>query len=102
MTFHRLVQTRHLHDGFRVVVPVNRMQLLVLQHAGRVYILDNACPHQGFPLAKGALQGDRLVCPRHGFAFHLRDGDCFQANCRLRTFRPRYDGNWLGVELDDD
>lgn len=100
MTFHRLVQTHQLHDGFRLVISLGREQLLVLQHAGQVHILDNRCPHQGFPLAQGRVQGSRLLCPRHGFAFHLETGECFQAgSCRVTTYVPQYDGPWLGVEL---
>ena len=100
MAFQRLIQTHHLYDGFRQVMRVGRHELLILQHDGDVHVLDNRCPHQGFPMDRGSIQGQRLVCPRHGFAFHLRNGDCLQANsCRLEVFRVEYQGSWLGVEL---
>lgn len=100
MAFYRLVQIHQLFDGFRLVTKVGRHELLVLQHDGLTHIVDNRCPHQGFPLDRGAIKGQRLFCPRHGFGFHLEKGDCFQAgSCTLPIYPVAYDGQWLGVEL---
>lgn len=35
------------------------------------------CPHRYFPLAKGRVDGDRLVCGYHGFVFDA-DGKCVE------------------------
>ena len=100
MTFHRIAQLNELYDGFRRVVRIGRDELLLLQHDGELHLLDNRCPHQGFPLDRGSLQGRRLVCPRHGFAFHLQSGECVQArSCTLPVHVVAYDGNWVGVDL---
>lgn len=101
MAFHRLVQARDLYDGFRTVVRIGRYRLLVIHHRGRPHVVDDACPHQGFPLASGTLQGDSLVCPRHGLAFRLADGLCHQAGCRLTIYRTSWDGVWLGIDLPE-
>jgi len=37
--------------------------------AGRAVAVRNRCPHRSFPLAKGKLQGDVLVCGYHGMQF---------------------------------
>jgi nitrite reductase/ring-hydroxylating ferredoxin subunit len=100
VAFHRLIQTHQLYDGFRCVVKVGRVELLILHHEGQTHIVDNRCPHQGFPLDRGTIKGERLFCPRHGFGFHLKHGDCFQASsCTLPIYVATYDGQWLGVEL---
>lgn len=100
MAFHRLVQQHELYDGFRQVIRVDRLELLVLQHAGVVHVLDNRCPHQGFPLDRGTVRGERILCSRHGFAFRLTDGDCIQSrSCRLPVYMPTYEGMWLGIEV---
>jgi nitrite reductase/ring-hydroxylating ferredoxin subunit len=41
---------------------------------GRLYALDNNCPHNGGPLGKGELQGDELVCPWHGWRWDVTSG----------------------------
>lgn len=100
MAFHALIRLDQLYDGYRNVFRVGREEILLLQQDGRVYLMDNRCPHQGFPLDRGTVRGERLVCPRHGFAFHMERGDCLQAtSCSLRVWSAIYDGNLIGVEL---
>lgn len=42
---------------------------------GKVHALENACPHKGIELHRGEVQGDRLVCPYHGWEFNPA-GEC--------------------------
>ena len=42
---------------------------------GEPVALRNRCPHRSFPLARGTLQGDRIVCGYHGMQFDP-DGLC--------------------------
>lgn len=43
--------------------------------AGAPVAMRNRCPHRSFPLARGKLVGDRLVCGYHGMEFGA-DGVC--------------------------
>lgn len=55
--------------------------------SGRVFAVENRCPHKGGPLADGMLVGDQVVCPLHAFRYHGDNGACDQANvCALRTY----------------
>lgn len=38
--------------------------------AGKAVAVRNRCPHRSFPLSKGRLEGDVLVCGYHGMAFN--------------------------------
>ncbi len=42
---------------------------------GRAVALQNRCAHRSYPLSKGHLNGDRIVCPYHGMEFGT-DGRC--------------------------
>lgn len=42
---------------------------------GNLSVLRDRCPHRSFPLSKGFLDGDRLVCNYHGLTF-APDGRC--------------------------
>ncbi|WP_022677572.1 MULTISPECIES: aromatic ring-hydroxylating dioxygenase subunit alpha [Novosphingobium] len=42
---------------------------------GKVVAMYGLCPHRYFPLAKGKVEGDALVCGYHGFVFEA-DGKC--------------------------
>lgn len=43
--------------------------------AGKAVAVRNRCPHRSFPLSKGKLEGDVLVCGYHGMAFNP-NGHC--------------------------
>ncbi|WP_306209201.1 aromatic ring-hydroxylating dioxygenase subunit alpha [Actinoplanes sp. RD1] len=43
--------------------------------AGEPVAMRNRCPHRSFPLARGQLSGDRLICGYHGMEFEP-DGVC--------------------------
>lgn len=55
-----------------------------VEHEGRIYALfnvdgaihaiDGICPHQGGPLADGALEGTSVTCPWHGWQFDVCTG----------------------------
>jgi nitrite reductase/ring-hydroxylating ferredoxin subunit len=74
---------------------------------GRPVAMRNRCPHRSFPLAKGKLVGDTLVCGYHGMAFNA-DGMCTHmpalnhapASAAVRTFpivdRGPLSWIWLG------
>ena len=38
------------------------------------YAIDDVCTHDGGELAGGAVEGDVVICPRHGARFCLRTG----------------------------
>lgn len=42
---------------------------------GGLVVLRDRCPHRSFPLSKGTLDGDRLLCGYHGLGF-APDGRC--------------------------
>lgn len=49
--------------------------LLYRRSDGTPVALDNRCPHRSFPLSKGHLDGDDVVCGYHGIAYGP-DGGC--------------------------
>jgi nitrite reductase/ring-hydroxylating ferredoxin subunit len=51
---------------------------LALLVDGRAFAVDDACPHDGGPLSDGFVDGDRLVCARHGWELELCTGRCPQ------------------------
>jgi nitrite reductase/ring-hydroxylating ferredoxin subunit len=51
--------------------------IAVFCHEGRVYAVDNRCPHLGFPLHRGSLHEGILTCHWHHARFDLETGGCF-------------------------
>lgn len=59
------------------VVKGRRCPLLVVHDQGRVWALDNRCPHLGFALHRGSIQDGILTCPWHHARFDLASGGTF-------------------------
>ncbi|WP_185230628.1 Rieske (2Fe-2S) protein [Teredinibacter franksiae] len=104
MAFVPLEKLGRLHDGYKKVFKVDRHNLLLMQLEGKVYLIENRCPHMDVPLDTGtALPGGRLRCRAHGIEFNLESGRADgplakQLEC-LKRYAIRYEGSQLGVEL---
>ena len=51
--------------------------------SGRLVVVADECPHDGGRISDGFVEGEHLVCARHGWALEARDGRCERA-CKLR------------------
>ncbi|MFN4179862.1 MAG: Rieske (2Fe-2S) protein, partial [Armatimonadota bacterium] len=60
-----------------IVVAGSYCPIAVFWHNGKVYAVDNRCPHMGFPLHKGSVQDGILTCPWHHARFDLSSGCTF-------------------------
>ncbi|MGY4281179.1 nitrite reductase/ring-hydroxylating ferredoxin subunit [Bradyrhizobium sp. LM2.7] len=49
----------------RLVVHGGHRPILVVYDRGRVFALDNRCPHMGFPLERGSVEDGILTCHWH-------------------------------------
>jgi nitrite reductase/ring-hydroxylating ferredoxin subunit len=63
-------------DG-RLVTHVGGHTIVLISHVGRVYAVDNRCPHMGFPLHRGTCDSGILTCHWHHARFDLETGGTF-------------------------
>ena len=56
------------------VIKVKGKNVALFNVAGRFYAINNICPHEGGPLAKGKLKGHIVSCPWHDLQFDVRSG----------------------------
>src|SRR4051812_31039152 len=61
----------------RLVVHGRHSPILVVYDGGRVFALDNRCPHMGFPLDRGSVEDGILTCHWHHARFDLASGCTF-------------------------
>jgi nitrite reductase/ring-hydroxylating ferredoxin subunit len=61
----------------RLVVHGGHRPILVVYDRGRVFALDNRCPHMGFPLERGSVEDGILTCHWHHARFDLESGCTF-------------------------
>src|SRR5687767_1201967 len=49
--------------------------------SGRRVVVDDECPHDGGRISDGFVEGDRLVCARHGWELEVRENRCERVRC---------------------
>ena len=75
------------------VISAGGSTILVLFDEGRLFALDNRCPHMGFPLHRGTVRDGILTCHWHHAKFDLAGG------CTLDPFAD--DATCFAVDVRD-
>ena len=57
-----------------IVRSVGAYEVAIFDVDGELFALENACPHQGGPLAEGSVERGVVTCPWHAWRFQLRTG----------------------------
>ena len=84
-------------SGDYAQIEVDDLLVAVFNVSGEFYAIDDICTHDGGELAGGAVEGDVVICPRHGARFCLRTGTALTppAYEPVRTYPTRI--NDLGI-----
>jgi 3-phenylpropionate/trans-cinnamate dioxygenase ferredoxin subunit len=91
MSWIRVAAAESIADGDYAQVEVDAALVAVFNIHGTFYAIEDTCTHDGGELAGGALDGDVVICPRHGARFCLRTGAALTppAYEPVRTFPTR-------------
>jgi len=70
--------------------------------SGKYHAMDDKCPHKRKSLSGGIVDGNEVVCPAHGFRFHLETGACkYARQLRARIFPVSLQGDLLHIDIPD-
>ena len=61
------------------VVEVDDTRIAVFNLEGQCYAIEDVCTHDGGQLTGGVVEGDQIICPRHGARFCIRTGAALSA-----------------------
>jgi len=91
-----------LAPGTHRVVDVDGASVAVFNVAGEYYAIEDVCTHDGGQLTGGFVEGDQVVCPRHGARFCIRTGAALTAPAYEPTakFPVRVEGGVIQVRDD--
>jgi nitrite reductase (NADH) small subunit len=66
---------------------------------GRLFALEDRCPHRGGPLSQGIVAGTRVTCPLHGWTIELASGEAVAPDTgATRRFELRIEGGRVLIE----
>jgi nitrite reductase (NADH) small subunit len=65
---------------------------------GRIYAVENTCPHQGGPLSEGWVAKGCVTCPWHAWTFKLDTGKMTLGDyATIETFDVQIEGSTISV-----
>jgi len=78
-------------NGEHVLVEVDGTDVAIFKIDDQLYAIEDVCTHDGAEIASGELDGDEIVCPRHGARFCVKTGavKCAPAYEDVATFPVR-------------
>jgi nitrite reductase/ring-hydroxylating ferredoxin subunit/alkylhydroperoxidase/carboxymuconolactone decarboxylase family protein YurZ len=83
-------------DGGVVRCDVDGRGLFVYRDGGEFRVYDSHCPHQATDIPELALDGKRLTCPKHQWAFDVASGECIaNGNRPLHRLESKVDNGTL-------
>ena len=87
-TWHDLIDVNDIKDNDITYIDDCAGRSLFIYRSGDEYnVYDSRCPHQVTNIPHLALEGTRLTCPKHLWAFDVTTGECVEKGTRpLRQF----------------
>lgn len=88
--------------GTSRTLDVDGTNVAVFNIGGRYHAIEDVCTHDGGDLASGCVEGDQIVCPRHGARFCIRTGEALSppAYEPTATFPVRIENGRVQVRDD--
>jgi len=65
-------------DGRPFVVSLLGKKVGIFRRGEEIYALEMSCKHQGADLSKGLVERGIVTCPRHGWRYDLKTGECVE------------------------
>lgn len=95
-SWHDVAALEDLTDGEISFLEAAGRHLFVYREGDHIKVYDSRCPHQVTDIPHLALEGSKLTCPKHHWAFDVRTGDCIEIGNRpLREFNHKVEGERL-------
>ncbi len=63
-----------LAEGTTISIAAGRRMIAVARSGGEYFAIEDICTHDGAELTGGDIEGQEIICPRHGARFCLRTG----------------------------
>jgi nitrite reductase/ring-hydroxylating ferredoxin subunit len=109
MQYVRVASTADLEPGQIMSIDAGGHQMMLANVNGTFRAAQRKCPHLGFNLCKGKIEGQSVVCPLHKAKFDLETGKVqrepkllflqMTAKSDLQTWPVRVDGSEVLVGL---
>jgi 3-phenylpropionate/trans-cinnamate dioxygenase ferredoxin subunit len=63
-----------LENGEHLTVDLDGTEVAIFKLEDKFYAIEDVCTHDGAEIASGVLEGNEIICPRHGARFCIKTG----------------------------
>lgn len=97
-----VARVEELKVGTHRTVEIDGAQIVTFNLEGKYYAIEDICTHDGGCLSGGEVEGDQIICPRHGARFCIRTGAALTAPAYepTATFPVRIENGEIQIRDD--
>ncbi len=97
----KIIDTQKIPKNKMQIFEVRNHEILIVNVERKFYAFENRCPHMGYPLYLGSLEGKVLTCGFHYAKFDVSTGKSLGlvTHKPLRTFKVKIQDSALLVKL---
>jgi nitrite reductase/ring-hydroxylating ferredoxin subunit len=95
------LEEKELQEGKMKLMRIEGTPVLFVKQSGKIFVIDNRCPHMGCGFSGGTLDGLVIVCPCHDWRFNLETGEYEEEpSLKLVTYEWKIREGKIWVKLD--
>ena len=96
----RAARACEIPEGGCKVMSHGRNRIAIFRVDGVFHAIDDHCPHEGWSLAAGRLEGSVLTCAGHDWQIDVRSGACLtMRKYRVKSFEVIVEGDNVLLRL---
>ena len=96
-----VIRAEVIPEGGAKMIRIANEEVALFKRSGELCAIENICPHEGGQLSKGWIEGDEVVCPIHGYRFHIKTGACStDPSLKAKTFEVSKHGEGFKINLE--
>ena len=95
---HEVASEQDIREGRSLLVEVDGFPIALFKAGGKVYAMQDMCPHQATSLSEGEVEDCKVTCPGHGWQFDLKTGECING-AQAQTFTVIVENGKVFIEL---
>jgi len=101
--FVAVLKEKELQEGKMKLVSVEGTPVLFIKQQGKIFVINNRCPHMACGFSGGTLDGLVIVCPCHDWRFDLKTGEYQDEPAyKLTKYDWKIESGKIWVKLEEE
>jgi 3-phenylpropionate/trans-cinnamate dioxygenase ferredoxin component len=99
--YFRIAKAADVPNGERLFFELEGNPIVLFSLNGEYLAIEDQCTHDQGPVGEGELEGEQIICPRHGARFDIRTGKVlsFPAVTDIKVYKVRIEDDYIEVGL---